>query len=100
MGIMVSIKFTPLIRILQQLGQRAKELRLAQNLSRATVCARSSVPLSTLKRFETTGHIGTAQLIAIAIALDAVEEFGQLFAAKPLKSIEQLEQPKRQRGTQ
>jgi transcriptional regulator with XRE-family HTH domain len=99
MANMIAIKFTPPTRILQQIGARAKEIRLAQNLSRETVCVRSGVPLSTLKRFESTGQIGTAQLIAIAIALDSVEDIGQLFSPKPVKSIDQLEQPKRKRGT-
>ncbi|WP_133166834.1 helix-turn-helix domain-containing protein [Solimicrobium silvestre] len=96
---MISIKFNPPGRILQQIGERAKAMRLVQNLSRESVCTRSGVPLSTLKRFETTGQIGTAQLIAIAIALDAVEDIGNLFVAKPIKSIDQLAQSKRQRGT-
>lgn len=96
---MIAIKFLPPGHILQQIGERAKQIRLAQNFSRETVCARSGVPLGTLKRFETTGQIGTAQLIAIAIALDSVEDLGQLFAPKPVKSIDQLEQPKRRRGT-
>jgi len=99
MANMISIKYTSSARIVQQIGEKAKAIRLAQNLSRATVCLRSGVPLSTLKRFETTGQIGTAQLVAIAIALDSVGDIGHLFEPKPIRSIDQLAQPKRKRGS-
>jgi transcriptional regulator with XRE-family HTH domain len=99
MANMLALNFTSPKRILEQAGERAKAMRLNQNLSRETVSERSGVPLSTLKRFETTGKIGTEQLIAIAIALNCAEDIGTLFAPKPIVSIDQLAQPKRRRGT-
>jgi len=95
---MLTIKFTPPGLILKQLGERAKQMRLAQNLSRNSVCERSGIPLSTLKRFETTGLIGTEQLVALAIALGPIDDISYLFAPKPIISIDQLAQPKRKRG--
>ena len=52
--------------LLRELGQRAKTLRLAQNLTQ------------TLKRFEHTGEIQLNYLLRIALVLGRLEEFNAL----------------------
>lgn len=45
--------------ILSQLGQRVQKLRPARSLSRPALSELCGVPVSTIKRFEATGGIGT-----------------------------------------
>ena len=83
-----------------QMGKRAKARRLAANLSRKTLSLRSGVPVSTLRKFETSGKIGLLALLQLAEALDCLDEFGQMFAPRVLTSIEDFVAPVRQRGSQ
>lgn len=97
---MLSINFTPPAQLLTQLGQRAKEARLRLNWSRQSLAERSGVPASSIKRFESTGLIGSAALVNILFALDRLDELGHLFAANEVPSIRELDLMKnrRQRG--
>ncbi len=67
--------------------------------TRKTLAARSGVAESTIKRFELTGHIGTAALVQLAMALDMLDGLGTLFAPPPVQSIAQVTAKKRQRGS-
>ena len=62
-----------------ELAQRAKSMRLAQNLTQAGLEKRSGVSLGSIKLFERTGKISIESLIKIAIALGALEGFDGLF---------------------
>jgi len=84
--------------ILVNLGKRAKAARLKENLSRTTLAAKSGVADATIKRFETTGLIGTAAMLRIAFALGMDEHFNALFVPKPFRSIEEITTTKRKRG--
>ncbi len=97
MALMLSINFSPPAQILSQLGQRAKAARLRLNLSRETLAQRSNVPASSIKRFEATGLIGSANLVNLMFALDRLEELAHLFAASEVPSIHELELMKNQR---
>lgn len=81
-----------------QLAERAKLRRLEQNMSRKTLAAKSGVPDSTIKRFETTGNISLEALIHIAMVLDYLNEFEQLFQMKSPSSLYQSQPIERQRG--
>jgi transcriptional regulator with XRE-family HTH domain len=83
-----------------KMGKRAQARRLAANLSRKTLSLRSGVPVSTLRKFETSGKIGLVALLQLAEALDCLDEFGQMFAPRVLTSIEDFVAPVRQRGSQ
>ncbi len=96
---MLSILFKPPGVILEELGQRAKAARLALGWTLNTLSTKSGVPAATLKRFESSGLIGTAALIHIATALDMLEEFDALFPARPIKSISDIGAKKRRRGS-
>lgn len=80
-------------------AERARERRLARNLTQAGLAARSGVSLGALKLFERTGKISFEALVRIAFALDAEGGFDGLFAPAPPRSIEDvIEKPKRRRG--
>ena len=99
MGTMLSIEFQPPAAILDALGGRAKTARLALGWTRKTLAARSGVAESTIKRFELTGHIGTAALVQIAMALDLLDSLSALFAPRAIQTIAQVTAPARQRGS-
>ena len=86
--------------ILVNLGNRAKAARLKENLSRETLAIKSGVAHASIKRFETTGLIGTAAMLRIAFALGMDEHFNVLFEPKPFQSIEEVGLAKRKRGRQ
>jgi transcriptional regulator with XRE-family HTH domain len=94
---MLSIMLLPPADILAAIGQRAKDARLALGLTRKTLAERSGVPEPTIKRFETTGYIGTAAMVQIAIALDMAMDLEGLFFPKPIRSVKDISK-KRQRG--
>lgn len=91
----------PPSEIISNLGAAVKQLRLENNWSRQTLSIRSGVPESSIKRFETVGHIGLASLVDIAIALDRAEEIQGLFQPKRIPSIKEIDSRKlRKRGSQ
>lgn len=82
------------------LAERARDLRLAKNLSQQGLADRAGVPLGTLKRFERTGQIALVSLIRIAVALDAAEPLQAWFQRPAFQTLDEAlaaTQP-RQRG--
>jgi len=69
----------------------ARGLRLAYNMTQQALAEKSGVPLSTLKRFEQSGEISLAALLAIAGALEALDAFENLFPQPAATSLEELE---------
>jgi transcriptional regulator with XRE-family HTH domain len=82
----------------KMIAARAKARRLAENLSRRSLSARSGVPENTIKRFETTGYIALDRLLRLASILDGLDEFAALFPEKPPASIQQVCSTPRRRG--
>jgi transcriptional regulator with XRE-family HTH domain len=86
--------------IAQVIGSRARELRLQRNLTQVGLSKRASVSLPSIKRFEHSGKIAFDALIRIAIALDAITAFEDLFGPQEQRSLDEIirkEKP-RQRG--
>ncbi len=85
-----------------RLGERLMQLRLARNMKRATLAGRAGVSESTIKRFEATGQITLDNLLALALALDCLDQFDALFTAPPVTPLADLERladaPERKRG--
>lgn len=79
------------IEVARTLGERVKALRLAQNWRRSTLAERAGVGMSTLQRFENTGHITIDNLLKIADALGRLGELEELFAPPRARSIAALE---------
>ena len=82
----------------RKIAAHAKARRLAENLTRETVSERSSVPVSTLKRFETTGEASIDTIIKIAFVLGCMNGFLDLFPQKPILTNRDLETVGRRRG--
>lgn len=97
---MSTFNFSSSGAVLLKIGERARARRVALNWSRKTLAARSGIPESTIKRFELSGNAGLAALIQLALTLDAIDEFEQLFPAKPFISIAEVLAPMRKRGRQ
>ncbi len=65
--------------IQMQLSADIKYARLhIKGWKRSTLSEKSGVPVSTIKRFETTGAISLQQLLMLAHALDILNRFDQL----------------------
>ena len=88
--------------LLRQIARRAVTRRLALGWTRDELARRSGVAPDTLKRFEQTGHVSLERLLKIAVALDAVAEFGGLFPPPEAASLAELDAlaavRRRQRG--
>lgn len=67
----------------QQVGENARALRLAQNLSRKTLAERAGVSESTIKRFETTGQITLEALVLLASSLGGMLLMDRFFLREP-----------------
>ncbi|WP_460273917.1 helix-turn-helix domain-containing protein [Celeribacter sp. ULVN23_4] len=69
-----------------------RQRRVAMGMTQAVLSERSGVSLGTLKRFERTGEISFASLLALAEALDALEGFLGLFPEPEIATLDDLEQ--------
>ena len=76
--------------IRQELAARAKERRLALNISQQELAERSGVSLGSIKRFENSGLISLSSLLEIALVFGCLGDFDMLFTAKvqPLSLFE------------
>ena len=84
----------------RQLGEMARDRRLASNLTRKTLAARAGVPGSTIRKFETTGAMSLVGLLRLADALGCMDDFSMLFPRKPAVTIDEFVAPTRLRGRQ
>ena len=85
--------------VARSLGAAAQARRLADNLSRKSLAALSGVPAPTIRNFEGSGKISLLGLLQLADALGCLDNFADLFPARPTASIDQLIAPPRRRGT-
>jgi transcriptional regulator with XRE-family HTH domain len=96
---MLAVMFSTPGQVKKTIASRARARRLSLNLSRESLAERSGVPSSTIKHFETTGAIGLDALLRMAIVLDGLPEFNQLFLPQVPVSLNFKSLPlKRQRG--
>jgi transcriptional regulator with XRE-family HTH domain len=96
---MVSLFLSPL-DVALALSKRAREARLAANLTQTGLASRAGVSVGSLKRFEQTGAASLDAVIRIAIALRLEQGFDALFQPPQLSSLDELAEPKtmRKRG--
>ncbi|HYH45216.1 MAG TPA: helix-turn-helix transcriptional regulator [Thermoanaerobaculia bacterium] len=89
-------------QVRQTLAARIRALRLARGWKQTTLAQRSGVSLASLRRFEESGQVSLANLLALAFALNRLDDFDALFQAPPASSIAELEageaRPTRRRG--
>ncbi len=75
----------------EHLAKQAKKRRLKLNLSQKTLSERSDVSLATIKLFERTGKISLASLLKIALVLDCLKHFEELFPEQDPEKFHSLD---------
>ncbi|MES2212303.1 MAG: helix-turn-helix transcriptional regulator [Pseudomonadota bacterium] len=76
--------------ISELIAKKARAKRLALNRSQQTLSEHSGVSLSVIKKFEKTGKISLESLLKLALTLDALDEFKELFKPRPVESFASL----------
>lgn len=72
------------------LAARAKKRRLALHLTQADLACRAGIPLATYRRFEQTAQISLQSLLAVASALNAIDDFQHLFASNTWGTMDEM----------
>ncbi len=72
------------------IAAKMKKLRISNNLTQTDLASRSGVSLGSLKRFESTHQVSLQSLLKLAVVLDAMLPFQQLFDKNEFESIDQL----------
>ena len=89
--------------IMLKVAEAVKARRLELNLTQSALAKRSAMSLSSYRRFETMGDISLKNLVQIAFALNATDDFLELFSKKQYTSIDEViassKAETRQRGT-
>lgn len=73
------------------LAERVKALRIARGWTQEEMAERAGIKLSTYRVFERTGRVSLRRLLDIALVLDALDGFDQVFAQMPATSLDALE---------
>lgn len=76
--------------IMLQIANSVKTRRLELNLTQNALAKRSDMSLSSYRRFEMTGDISLKSLVQVAFALDATDDFLELFTKKRYTSIDDV----------
>jgi transcriptional regulator with XRE-family HTH domain len=77
---MVSVFMMSPYEMGEHIAKQAQSKRLSLNLSQQTLSERSGVSYGVIKKFERSGKISLESLLKIAIILDCLEDFKDLFA--------------------
>jgi transcriptional regulator with XRE-family HTH domain len=77
-------------KVSKEIAVKAKHLRLAMNITQQQLASKSGVSLGSIKRFESTGKISLQNLLQVAVVLDSVEDFAQLFTQKKYNTIDEV----------
>jgi len=72
------------------IAQKVKQRRLELNLTQKGLALRADVNIETYRKFERIGEISLVNLVKIAIALNAVEDFTSLFSQQKYQRIEDV----------
>lgn len=85
------------------LAKRARDLRLADGLTRETLAARAGVTPASLKRFERTGKASLELLLKLAAAFGRLDDFKTVLQPGEFRTMAELERhaqcPTRKRGS-
>ena len=71
-------------------ASRFRNLRKRKKVTIKTLCEKSGVPYSTIRRFESTGEISFLSLVKIASAMDEDDQILTLFSESAPMSIEEI----------
>ena len=81
--------FNP-ISIAESIAKRMIKRRLFHNMTQKTLAERSGVSLGSIRRFETSGEISLKHLLNIALVLDSLFEFKDIFPEEKYNSIDDI----------
>lgn len=85
--------------IRRDLAARAQVRRLLLNMSQQELAERSGVSLGSVKRFEAAGEISLKSLLSIALVLNELEAFAELFSPpRPENLFTEKKKPSRKRA--
>ncbi|HEX3532211.1 MAG TPA: helix-turn-helix transcriptional regulator [Thermoanaerobaculia bacterium] len=89
-------------QVSKTLAARVRALRLARGWKQSTLAERSGVSLASLRRFEASGRASLQHLLALAFALNRLDDFDALLQPARAASLAELEAaetlPIRRRG--
>ncbi|MBP6218596.1 MAG: helix-turn-helix domain-containing protein [Oligoflexales bacterium] len=74
-----------------KIAAKLRTLRVLRNFKRQTLSQRSGVSEASIKRFERTGEISLRSLLQLALVLDALDAFDELFEAPEAMSIAEMQ---------
>ena len=77
----IDFSLTSPVDVMISVAQRAKALRLEQNITQQELADKVGIAVGTVKRFEKSGEIQFNHLLRIAIILGRLEEFFDVFAS-------------------
>ena len=80
---MTDMPLTTPADVQRQLADALRQRRANRQLSRTTLARQSTVPVSTIKRFETTGQISLRQFILLWQCVDDLSTLAALAAERP-----------------
>ena len=66
--------------VMLQTAQRAKALRLEQNITQQELADKVGIAIGTIKRFEKSGEIQFNYLLRVALVLGRLDEFSDIFS--------------------
>lgn len=73
------------------LAKRVKQIRLERGWTHEEIARRAGVAIATYRRFERTGNISLERLLKLAMVLDALPAFAELFSQPQARSLAELE---------
>jgi transcriptional regulator with XRE-family HTH domain len=76
--------------IMRGLSERVRARRLEMNLTQKALAGRAGMPFATYRRFETSGEVSIKNLIMIATALGATDDFESLFSSRRYQNIDEV----------
>ncbi|MBE6381043.1 MAG: helix-turn-helix transcriptional regulator [Lentisphaerae bacterium] len=75
----INFNLTSPVDVMTKVAQRAKALRLEQNITQQELADKVGIAIGTVKRFEKSGEIQFNYLLRIALVLGRLEEFFDIF---------------------
>lgn len=89
---MISILFTTPHEMALHIAKQMQTKRLSFNLSQKTLSERSGVSLGVIKKFERIGKVSLESLLKMALILESLEAFKDLFKPKSLEQVASLDE--------
>lgn len=76
--------------VAQRVASRAKQRRVAMQLTQVELAQKAGLPLASYRRFEQKGQITLSGLLQIAFALDCMNDFNALFASQSWATMDDM----------